>query len=120
MPSRIFSMGTEIFQRIGANITSRRLRTADVASEINETVTGIGLILFRNGVGQYALDFKRIFKFFRVKAESAADSYTVRVGNDTGDSENVAEQKVCNLTSDTGKFAEKIDVARKLSAVFVA
>ena len=63
-------MSTNIFQRPWAGIASWRLRTADVASEVNKAVTGIGLILLRDGIGQNALNFKRVFEFFGIKSEN--------------------------------------------------
>ena len=113
-------MSTNIFQRLGAGIASWRLRTADVASEVNKAVTSIGLILLRYGIGQNALNFKRVFEFFGIKSESAANSDAMRIRNDAGNSENVAEQKICDLASDTGEFAKLLDVARQFSAVFIA
>ena len=86
-------MSTNIFQRFGAGIASWRLRAADVASEINKAVTSIGLILLWDGIGQNALNFKRVFEFLGIKSESAADSHAMSVCHDRGLFIEVTEQK---------------------------
>ena len=97
-------MSANIFQSLGADIASRRLRAANISAKIDETVAGIGLFILRDRIGQYALDFERILELFGIKPESAADPDAMRVRNDAGDAENVAEQKICDLASDAGEF----------------
>jgi len=84
-------MSANIFQSFGADIASRRLRTANISAKINETVAGIGLFVLRDGVGQYALDLERILELLGIKPESAADPDAMRIRNDTGNAENVSE-----------------------------
>lgn len=105
-------MGTNILQRIGTHLASRRLRTADISAEINESVAGVGLFFLRDGIGQYALDLHGVLELLGIKTESAANSDTMRIGNHSGNTENVAEQEICDLSSDSGEFAELIHVAR--------
>ena len=97
-------MSANIFQPLGAGIASRRLRAANISAKIDETVAGIGLFILRDRIGQYALDLERILEFFGIKPESAANSDAMRVRNDSGDAENVAEKKICDLASDAGEF----------------
>lgn len=104
----------------GTGIASRRLRAADIASKINEAVAGIGLLLLRNGIGKYSLDLQGILQFLGIKSEPSADADAMRIRNDTGDPENVAEQEIGDLPSDSGKLAELIYISRQLAAVFIA
>ena len=97
-------MSANIFQPLGAGIASRRLRAANISAKIDETVAGIGLFILWDRIGQYALDLERIFKFFGIKTESAADPDAMRIRNNAGDAENIAEQKICDLASDAGEF----------------
>ena len=113
-------MRANIFQRGGALLASRRLRAADVASEVNEAVAGVGLFILGNSKIQYPLDLQRILQLFGVKSEPSANADAMCVRNHSGDAENVAEQEVCDLSADAGEFAEQIDVARQLPAVFIA
>ena len=102
--SRIFYMSANIFQSLGASLASRRLRAANISAKINETVAGIGLFILRDRIGQYALDLERILEILGIKPESAANSDTMRIRNDTGNAENVAEKKICDLATDPGEF----------------
>ena len=113
-------MRTYILQCLGAGIASRGLCAADVSAEINESMTGVGLVFLGDRIGQYALNLERILQFFGIKSESATDSDTVRIGNYAGNAENVAEEEICDLSAHAGEFAELINVARQVSAVFVA
>ena len=113
-------MSTNIFQCLGTDIASRGLRAADISAEVDEAMAGVGLVLARDRVCEDALNLDRIFKLLGIKSESAAYSDTVSVGNDAGNAEDVAEEKVGDLSSDAGEFAELFDVARQFSAVFVA
>ncbi len=112
-------MSTNIFQCLGTDIASRGLRAADISAKVDEAVAGVGLVFARDRFGQYSLDANGILKLFGIKTESAAYSDTVSVGNDAGNAEDVAEEKVGDLSSDAGEFAELFDVARQFSAVFV-
>lgn len=113
-------MSTNIFQCLGAGIASWGLRAADISAEVDEAVAGVGLVFARDRFGQYSLDANGILQLFGIKAESAAYSDTVSVGNDAGNTEDVAEEKVGDLSSYAGEFAELINVARQFSAVFVS
>ena len=97
-------MSANIFQSLGADIASRRLRAANISAKIDETVAGIGLFILRDGIGQYALDLERILELFGIKPESATNSDAMRIRNNAGDAENVAEKKICDLASDAGEF----------------
>lgn len=113
-------MSTNIFQCLGTDIASRGLRAADISAEVDEAMAGVGLVFARDRFGQYSLDANGILKLFGIKTESAAYSDTVSVGNDAGNAEDVAEEKVGDLSSDAGEFAELFDVTRQFTAVFVA
>ena len=113
-------MSANIFQRLGAGIASRRLRAANVAAEVNEAMAGIGLLILRDGVGQYALDLYGVLEILGIESESAANSDAMRICNDAGYAENIAEQKICDLAPDSRELAELIDVARQFPAVFIA
>lgn len=113
-------MSTNIFQCLGTDIASRGLRAADISAKVYKAVAGVGLIFARDRFGQYSLDANGILKLFGIKTESAAYSDTVSVGNDAGDTEDVAEEKVGDLSSDAGEFAELFDVARQFTVIFVA
>ena len=118
--SRFFIIGTNIFKRGRTLLASWGLCAANVAPEVNKAVAGIGLVFLRDSIGEYALDLDGILQLLGIKSESAAYSYTMSIGNNAGDAENVAEEEVGDLSSDTGEFAELICVARQFTAVFVA
>lgn len=113
-------MNTNIFQCLGTYITSRGLRAADISAKVDKAVAGIGLIFAWDRVCENALNLDGVFKLLGIKSESAADAYAMSIRYDAGDPENVAEEKVGDLSSDAGEFAELFDVARQFSAVFVA
>lgn len=113
-------MSTNFFQCLGTGIASWGLRAADISAKVDEAMAGVGLVFFWDRIGKYAFDPYGILQLFGIKSKSAAYSDTVSVGNDAGDSENVAEEEVGYLSSDAGKFAEQLDVARQFTAVFVA
>lgn len=98
-------MRTNIFQCLGTYIASRGLCAADISAEVDEAMAGVGLIFARDRFGQYSLNSDGILQLFGIKTESAAYSDTVSVGNDAGDTEDVAEEKVGYLSSDAGEFA---------------
>lgn len=113
-------MSTNIFQCLGTDIASRRLCSTNISAEIDEAVAGIGLIFAWDRVCENALNLDGVFKLLGIKSESAADAYAMSIRYDAGDTEDVAEEKVGDLSSDAGEFAELFDVARQFSAVFVA
>lgn len=113
-------MSTNIFQCLGAGIASRGLRAADISAKVDEAMAGVGLIFARDRFGQYSLDANGILQLFGIKSESAAYSDTVSVGNDAGDTEDVAEEKVGDLSSDAGEFAKLFDVARQFTVILIA
>ncbi len=113
-------MSTDIFQRLGAGIASRGLRAADISAEVYKAVAGVGLIFLGDRIGQYSLDLDGILEIFGIKSESAADPDAVRIRDYAGNTENVAEEEICDLSAHAGEFAELINVARQFTAVFVA
>ena len=113
-------MPTYPLQPLGTHLASRGLRTADISAKVYKAVAGVGLEFARDRFGQYSLNSDGILQLFGIKTESAAYSDTVSVGNDAGNTEDVAKEKIGDLSSDAGKFAELFDVARQFSAVFVA
>lgn len=113
-------MSTNVFQCLGADIASRGLRAADISAEVYKAVAGVCLVFARDRFGQYSLDANGILQLFGIKAESAAYSDTVSVGNDAGNTEDVAEEKVGDLSTNAGEFAKLFDVARQFTVIFVA
>lgn len=105
-------MSANIFQPLGADLASRRLRAANISAEIDEAVAGVCLRILRDCIGQYALDFERILEFFGIKSKSAAYSYTVGICNNAGNAENITEQEIGDLAPDSGKLAKLIYIAR--------
>ena len=83
-------------------------------------MAGFGLVFLGDRIGQYALNLERILQFFGIKSESAADPDAVRIRDYAGDSENVAEEEICDLSAHAGEFAELFDVARQFTVIFVA
>ncbi len=108
-----------IFESLGASLALRGLRAADVSAEIDESVAGLGLCLARYGIGKYPLDPDGIFKLLRIKSESSADADAMGIRNDSGDAENIAQQKIGYLSADAGECAELINILRELTSVFI-
>ena len=61
----------------------------------------VGAFLGKEERGHDALDFERILFFFGIGAKTAADADKVGIRNYGGLAENVTEQKVCDLASDS-------------------
>ena len=112
-------MRTNPLQLLGASRAIWRLRAAYIASEINEAVACVGLFILGNCNAQNTLDPSGVLELTGIKAESAAYSYTVSISHDSGDAEDVAEEKICDLSAYARKLTKLFYVAGQFSAVFV-
>ena len=83
-------------------------------------MAGVGLALARDRVCENSLNLDRIFKLLGIKSESAAYPNTMCIRYNAGDSENIAEQEICDLSSDTGKLTKLMNVARQFAIIFIA
>ena len=94
-------MFADAFQ--GAILAFRASRGANIASKEHNAVAKVRLKrLFDALIEDFFNLFGRFFTF-GVKAESAADAYAVRIGDDIRLPENVTEHKVCNLAAYAGE-----------------
>ena len=80
---------------------------AYVSTKINKPVAEVALLLRLAKLGEDKLYAIGVLECLGIKAEATANADTMRICNDCGPFIYVAEQKICNLSSDTRK-AEKL------------
>lgn len=85
-------MSADVADILGAGITSRGLRTADISAKIHKSVAGVCLCLGRNGISKDPFNLYRITQLLGIKAEAAADTDTMRIRDYSGYPVDVAQK----------------------------
>ena len=67
-----------------ATLTGGRARRAGIPSEADDPVAEVRLLFRRDDRRQNPLDLLRVLKRLGIKAETTADTYTVRIGPTAG------------------------------------